>query len=204
MKDSKFTCMGIPVPSNGIRTESVRKRQPLESIQWLPWIFPYVNRSVDRIRSAKSFQERSLHLKKEIRDRSSKSKKLLAVKLKLTQEHNDVCFNDQLSLWWAMNVGNATVLRFMQQWWSANVIPHLSGNHGEAEWQSQNAPHTFVEQKVQIVSSQIQETANQWAQHKYGDGTRIVWWTENADLSICTFVNPFGDRFSHVADSLNV
>lgn len=84
---------------------------------------------------------------------------------KLTQKHNDVCFDDQLRLAAAMDVGDATVWATVHQWRSTYMIPHLAGDHGKAKGQRQNAPHPLVEQKFQIIPSHVQKTADQRAEH---------------------------------------
>lgn len=84
------------------------------------------------------------------------------------------------------------------------MIPHLSRYHGKCEYKCQNAPHLFVEQKVQIIASQIEKTTNQTAEHENGNGTRIIWWTEYTDLDVGTFLNPFGNGFGRETNTLDV
>lgn len=121
-----------------------------------------------------------------------------------TQEHDDVCLNDQLRLWRTMNVGNATVCAAMHEWWPTDMIPHLTRDHGKAEGKRQNTPHSLIEQEFQIVAPHVEKTTNQRCKHEDCNCSRIVWWAEYTDLNIGTLLNPFCKRFSHVAGSLNV
>lgn len=122
----------------------------------------------------------------------------------LTQKHNDVRFDDQLCLAAAMNVGNATVGAAVHQRWSTYMIPHLAGDHGKAKCQRQNAPHPFVEQKFQVISSHVQKTADQRAEHQNGNRSGIVWWSEYADLNVSSLLNPFCKRFGHISSTLDI
>lgn len=84
------------------------------------------------------------------------------------------------------------------------MIPHLAGDHGKAECQSQNAPHPFVEQEFQVISSHVQKTADQRAKHENGNRSGIVWWSEYPDLNVSSLLNPFRKRFGHISSTLDI
>lgn len=84
------------------------------------------------------------------------------------------------------------------------MVPHLAGDHSEAESDGQHAPHAFVEQEVEVVAAQVQETADKRAQHKDGDRSRVVGRPENANLDVCSLLDPLGERLRGESDSLDV
>jgi hypothetical protein len=53
-----------------------------------------------------------------------------------------------------------SVLSLLNQRGSSDVIPHLSGHHGEDEEQRHQAPHVLVVQELQVISPEVQESGN--------------------------------------------
>lgn len=124
--------------------------------------------------------------------------------LGLTQEHNNVCLDDKLSLRRAMDVGNASVLGLMHQRWSAYVIPHLTRYHGKAEEQSNGAPYSFVVQEFEIIATYIEEAGHQRDQRYHSHCARVVWWPENSNCDIGTFSNKFGNGIRGEANTMYI
>lgn len=65
-------------------------------------------------------------------------------------EHNgsvqgchEVRLRNKLTLLGPMDVGHS-LLSSLDEWWTSDVIPHLSTDHGEYEHQSQHAPRSFI------------------------------------------------------------
>jgi hypothetical protein len=59
-----------------------------------------------------------------------------------------------------MNVSDLSVLGLLHERWSSDVVPHLSGHHGEDEEQRDQAPHVLVVQKLKIVAAEVEKTGN--------------------------------------------
>ena len=59
-----------------------------------------------------------------------------------------------------MDVGHLAVLRLLDQRGSSDVVPHLSGHHGEDEDQSDEAPHVLVVQELEVVAAKIQKSGD--------------------------------------------
>ena len=59
-----------------------------------------------------------------------------------------------------MNVGDLSILGLLNERRSSNMIPHLSGHHGEDEEKGEHAPHVLVVQKLQVVATEVEKTGN--------------------------------------------
>ncbi len=59
-----------------------------------------------------------------------------------------------------MNVGDLSVLGLLNKRRSSNMVPHLSGHHGEDKEKGEHAPHVLVVQKLQVVSTEIEKASN--------------------------------------------
>lgn len=88
-----------------------------------------------------------------------------------TQSHDDVSFQNKLALRRTVYVGNTAVLTSVHERRASYLIPHLSGNHYEAEKHGSDGPHLFVVKEIQIISPQIEESSAQQYQHHDSDGS---------------------------------
>lgn len=122
----------------------------------------------------------------------------------LTQEHDNVGLYHQLSLRGSMDVGHPTVLRLVHQWRSADVIPHLSRDHGEAEEHCDGSPQVLVVQELQVVTPNVQEATDQSHQRDHGHSSRVVGWTENTDCDVGALGNEFSNGIRGKADAVDV
>lgn len=84
------------------------------------------------------------------------------------------------------------------------MVPHLTRNHCETENDCQETPHLLVVQKVQVVSTQVEESSDEGRQHKDGYSSGIVWWSEDPNLNIGTLLNPFADHFGGNSHPLDI
>lgn len=50
-----------------------------------------------------------------------------------------------------------SILSPVEERWASNLVPHLSGHHGEAEEYSCHRPHLLVVQELQVVATEVQE-----------------------------------------------
>lgn len=103
-----------------------------------------------------------------------------------------------------MDVGDTAIWRAVQQRRRTNVIPHLSGDHGHAEGQRQHAPHTLVEQELEVVATHVQETGDQRAQQQNHHDARVAWRAHDTELDVGALLHEFGQRFGRESGSLQV
>lgn len=103
-----------------------------------------------------------------------------------------------------MDVSDSSILSLVDERRASDVIPHLAGDHGEAEDDCQKAPHLFVVQKVQVVPAQIEEPSNEGRQHQNGNGGRVIRWPEDSYLDVGTLLDPLADNLGRHAHPLNV
>lgn len=79
---------------------------------------------------------------------------------------------------------NGTILGSMEEGWSSNLVPHLTGDHGETEEYRSYGPHLFVVEKFQVVSTEIEESSYKNSQHYEGNSTGVVGRSEYSDLKM--------------------
>lgn len=84
------------------------------------------------------------------------------------------------------------------------MIPHLAGDHRKTERNRQQAPHLLIVQELQIIAPNVQNRSDCSGQQHKRHGARIVWRSEDANLYIGSFLNPFGNQFRREADALDV
>ena len=83
-----------------------------------------------------------------------------------------------------MNVGHSSVLRFVYEWRSPDVVPHLSAHHGKDKEERQQGPGRLVVQKLQVVPSQVEQATDQGEQHEKRHGASVVGRPEHADVHV--------------------
>lgn len=103
-----------------------------------------------------------------------------------------------------MEIRDSTVLCLVDEWWGTNVVPHLTGDHGEGKQERQKSPELLVLQELEVVPLQVQETCDEGDQHDDCNSSRVVWWTENADLGVGSFLDPLGNSLGGDSYSLDV
>jgi hypothetical protein len=103
-----------------------------------------------------------------------------------------------------MEVRDASVLSFVDERRSSDVIPHLTGHHGECEEKREQTPELFVLQEFQVVALEVEESSDECDKHNHCNGSRVVWWTENANLDVSALLHPLSDGLSGDSNALDV
>lgn len=83
-----------------------------------------------------------------------------------------------------MDVGNLSLLVLMDKRRTADVVPHLPGNHDEAEEHRTSGPHVLVVQELQVVAAQVQKSCHKGKEDDKCYGPRVIGWAEHTDLKI--------------------
>ena len=119
-------------------------------------------------------------------------------------EHNKVGLHHELPLAGAVDVGHATVLGLLNEGRAADVVPHLSGDHGEDEEEGDEGPGRPVVQELEVVAAEVEEPTDEGGQHEQGDGPSIVGRAEDTDGDLCTVSDPLGNVVGAEPDALDV
>lgn len=86
-------------------------------------------------------------------------------------QSDEVGFNHELGLTAAVDVGHLTGLRIsMQHRRAADVVPHLTGCHGENDADRADSPRLLVVQEFQIVASDVEQNGDEAKEQDDEDG----------------------------------
>lgn len=71
-----------------------------------------------------------------------------------TQNSHNVALQNELPLRSTINI-NRSILGSVKERWPSDLVPHLSGDHSEAEEQRRHCPHLAVAQKLEVVPPHV-------------------------------------------------
>ena len=91
-----------------------------------------------------------------------------------------------------MDVSYLSLLRFVNEGRSSDMVPHLSTDHSEHEDQSQQSPGCLVVEELQVVPAEVEESAYQAEEHEEGYGAGVVGRAEDSDVDVSALADPFG------------
>ncbi|KAF1760873.1 hypothetical protein GCK72_009124 [Caenorhabditis remanei] len=90
------------------------------------------------------------------------------------------------------------------EWWSTDMIPHLTGHEDESDGETHESPHSSVEKEVQTVSLHVQHSEEQQNEKSNYNWSRVVWWADHTDLNFSLISNKSSDRISIESLSLEI
>ena len=76
------------------------------------------------------------------------------------------------------------------------MIPHLTTDHCEHETQGNQSPSSFVVQEVKVISSHVEKNGGDGKEYEHGDGSCVIWWTENSNIDFSSFINPPENQYN--------